>query len=117
MDKAAGGAESRFEAGKTVVSDTSSKINAGKATEEETRIMQGVLQKYGYDLGKTGIDGIAGSKTKAAMAQFAEDVESGKLALENFPQSTEEARMAASDFANWLHGIIRGNPYGSGENG
>ena len=118
VDLSEQGISGAFEADKSSVKDISSKVTGGTATKDEVKTMQETLQKYGYDLGKSGADGIAGAKTKAAMQQFQEDIDSGKLTLDTLPDSVTNATSsidglssAAQSFAEWVTTNIAGaNP-------
>lgn len=124
VDLSSQGKAGIFEADKTSVSDISSKIGAGSATKDEIKSMQDTLQRYGYDLGKSGVDGNLGPKTKAALKQFQDDVSSGKLTLDTLPDSITKATTsidglttAANAFVSWINRNIIGNPGTTGPTG
>jgi|GEM_PF-3243298 len=122
IDLAGQGKSGIFEADKASVTDVSGKISGGTATKDEVKSMQGTLSRYGY-LPESGIDGLNGPKTQAALKKFQDDISSGKLTLDTLPDSVTKATgsidgmtTAASAFVSWINGNLGGGSTNPGGN-
>jgi peptidoglycan hydrolase-like protein with peptidoglycan-binding domain len=115
VDLAGQGKSGIFEADQASVTDISQKIKGGTASKDEVKSMQSTLSRYGY-LDESGVDGLNGPKTKAALKKFQEDIETGALTIDTLPESVTNAKSsidglssAASQFASWVASQVPGS--------